>query len=112
MLAGKLLCFGKCGLALLAAFLPDDLVGDVVPDTAGLGGFADVAGFLVEPQYALCDVGPVIGPGFRIWWLVIEVTFPLVFAVNLLPGYIKDDLKDVTELLDADRGVAVHCSPF
>lgn len=38
--------------------------------------------------------------------------FPVVLAVYLLPGYLEDDLQDVAELFDADRGVAVHRSPF
>jgi hypothetical protein len=29
-------------------------------------------------------------------------------AVDFLPGYLKDDLKDVTELLDSDALLSLH----
>ena len=109
---GKLFSLGQCGFALSAAFFLDDLVSNVVAGAAGLGRFADVAGFLVEFEHAFCEVGPVIGSGFWIRWFGVEVAFPVVLAVYLLPGDFKDDLQDVAELFDADRGVAVHRSPF
>ena len=92
MLPGKFFSLGKRCLALSAAFLLDDLVGDVVPGAADFGGFADVAGFLVELEHALCEIGPVIGPGFWFGWFAVEVTFPVVLAVDLFPGDFKDDL--------------------
>ena len=92
MFAGKVFSLGKCGLALSAAFLLDDLVSDIVSGAAGLGRFADVARFLVDLQDAFCEIGPVIGSGFCLDGFAVEVAFTVVLAVDFLPGYFKDDL--------------------
>ena len=92
MLTGNFFCFGKCCLALSAAFLLDDLVSYIVSSAAGLGRFADVARLLVDLQDAFCEIGPVIGSGFCLDGFAVEVAFPVVLTVDFLPGDFKDDL--------------------
>lgn len=92
MFAGKVFSLGKCGLALSAAFLLDDLVSDIVPSAADLGRFADVACLLVDLQNAFCEIGPVVGSGYCLDGFAVEVAFPVVLTVDFLPGDFKDDL--------------------
>ena len=92
MLSGNFFCFGKCCLALSAAFLLDDLVSDIVPSAADLGRFADVACLLVDLQNSFCEIGPVVGSGYCLDGFAVEVAFPVVLTVDFLPGDFKDDL--------------------
>ena len=92
MLSGDFLCLGKCCLALSAAFLLDDLVSDIVSSAADLGRFADVACLLVDLQNPFCEIGPVVGSGFWLDGFAVEIVFPVVLAVDFLPGDFEDDL--------------------
>ena len=98
------------GLVLSGLFFSEHGFGDVVAFSAGSCCCADAAGFLVKLEDGFCGFCPVVGPWFN--GVVLDVAFPLVFSGDLGPGYFKDDLQDITKMLDADGVLSFHGFPL